>query len=62
MISFVIPYMHQEWRLKLLLACLETLPSRDVEICIVEVGKSQHLDKDGVKHEAPIKIRICHSL
>jgi tetratricopeptide (TPR) repeat protein len=61
-ISIVIPYMHTEWRLKLLLASLETMPSKDVEICIVEVGESQHLfDQGDIHHEAKIKYRFVYS-
>ncbi|MDY6987897.1 MAG: tetratricopeptide repeat protein [Thermodesulfobacteriota bacterium] len=61
MISIVIPYMHDEWRLKLLKASLESMPGRDVEICIVEVGKSQHVHQDDIKHEAQVRYRFVYS-
>jgi glycosyltransferase involved in cell wall biosynthesis len=58
MISIVIPYMHDAWRLKLLMASLQTMPGKDVEICVVEVGKSQHISEDDFEHEAQIKYKF----
>ena len=41
-VSIVIPYMHTEERLPLLLTCLSSL-SKKAEICVVEIGKSRNL-------------------
>jgi len=41
-ISVIIPYMHTPERFPLLMSCISSLSS-DVEICVVEIGKKQHV-------------------
>lgn len=42
MISVVIPYMHTQERLRLLIECIKSIPDGP-EICILEIGRKQHL-------------------
>jgi len=53
-LSIIIPYMHNPKRFPLLVECLKTLPnprnSKNVEICIHEVGKSRVLNPKFVKN------------
>ena len=42
-ISVVVPYMHTDERFPLLLSCLSCIQKKNVEICVVEIGKSRHL-------------------
>jgi hypothetical protein len=58
MVSIIIPFKYDVWRLRLLMASVKTMPSEDVEICIVEVGQSQHVNPDDINHEAQIKYKF----
>lgn len=53
-ISIIIPYMHNPKRFPLLVECLKTLPnpknSKNVEICIHEIGKSRVINPEFVKN------------
>jgi glycosyltransferase involved in cell wall biosynthesis len=60
-ISIVIPYMHDEWRLRLLKASVATLPSRDVELCIVETGQSRHVHEHDIRHDAQVRYKFLQS-
>lgn len=48
MISIVIPYMHTQERLRLLIECIKSIPEGP-EICILEIGRKQHLRDIGNK-------------
>jgi len=50
MISVVIPYMHTSERLPLLVETIKTLP-KELEICILEIGKEQYLNPRKYKYK-----------
>jgi len=47
--------MHDKWRLKLLKASVGSMPRKETEICIVELGKEKYFHRDLIQHTAPIK-------
>jgi len=56
--SIVIPYMHNQWRQRLLMSCLKTLPTENTEICIVELGDEPGLSPSELGHRSPIKYKF----